>query len=475
MFLEVALVLLATVSILGIFNAILRPKNDFTRVGADPGPIGLRTWWARWKWYKGGHEQVRQRYKEDDSYVVQTLMGDTVVLSPKCLHELKMLPESKLSSAEALVDSVMGKYTGVDLLLRDHLTSDICRGLFKRSIPEFLPQMAEKLDMILAERLSGNTARGRPYPYFSFHANPIWQTALTDLPVNIEITKFILLPLPAISRPFIAPLIPQRRHLLFPRSDELATAGKESSVMRLFIESGKDNDPDSIAASVILHTYSMAITNVMFDLCAMPKYINTLRSEAEEALSDEGGQWRMSTIEQLRRLDSFLKESQRLNHTTFLGFDRKVISAIRLSDGKTVLPAGASIAMPGRPMSVDPTFYERPHEFDGLRFYCTGKGTEEYLSKLKGNTQQQLDYTGIEPGNLSWGSGRFTCPGRWYAAALIKLVVAKLLLSYDISFPLEQTQRPGNTMYDTEVFPDMKQRIVLRKRDGAGVEGEVSE
>lgn len=61
-------------------------------------------------------------------------MGDTVVLAPKFLSELNMLPESKLSSTAALVDSVMGQYNGVDILLKDHLTFDICRGPLTRNL-----------------------------------------------------------------------------------------------------------------------------------------------------------------------------------------------------------------------------------------------------------------------------------------------------------------------------------------------------
>ena len=68
------------------------------------------------------------------NYVIHTLMGDTIVLAPKFLQELNMLPESKLSSTAALVDSVMGRYNGVDILLQDHLTSDICRGPLAKSL-----------------------------------------------------------------------------------------------------------------------------------------------------------------------------------------------------------------------------------------------------------------------------------------------------------------------------------------------------
>lgn len=72
-------------------------------------------------------------------------MGDTIVLAPKFLNELNMLPESKLSSTAALVDSVMGEYNGVDLLLQDHLTSDICRGPFTRNLRKIVKSMMETL------------------------------------------------------------------------------------------------------------------------------------------------------------------------------------------------------------------------------------------------------------------------------------------------------------------------------------------
>ncbi|KAF3062198.1 Ent-kaurene oxidase [Daldinia childiae] len=204
----------------------------------------------------------------------------------------------------------------------------------------------------------------------------------------------------------------------------------------------------------------MAITHVIFDLCAMPEYIEPLRSEAQAALIKDDGKWQFSTIKRLRRLDSFLKESQRLNQSTFLGFDRKVMSPIELSDGKTILPRGASIVMSGGPMARDPAFYKNPQQFDGLRFYRPDEDTAS-------STNIQQDYTGIEPGNLSWGNGRFTCPGRWYASAMIKLIVANLLLEYDISFPPGQMERPPNGKYDTDVHPNFEQNIVLRKRDVA--------
>ncbi|KAI1116231.1 cytochrome P450 [Nemania sp. NC0429] len=470
-----------------------KSTTGLQRVGSSPGPFSLRTWWARWNWYKHGHEEVEKRYKQskDSNYITQTMMGDTIVLAPKFLNELKMLPEAKLSSTAALVDSVMGHVTGVDLLLRDHLSHDICRGPLRRNLPIFLPRMAEELQRSLAQLLEEDLAEG-PTTCIAYELlysligrlsslvfvgethcrNSTWETALTALPTNVEITKLILMPFPSFLRRYIAPMIPQRNRIfrdraavcdvLF-RQSEKHVANDELSVMKLFIDSGMDTDPKSITARLLLltaaalHTSSMAITHAVFDLCVMPQYAEPLRSEAQMALAQDDGQWQLSTIHRLRRLDSFLKESQRTNHSTFLGFDRKVMSPIKLSDGTTILEPGAKIAIPGGPMSLDPTYYSDARDFDGFRFY---RPDESDTSSV--NTQQ--DYTGIEPGNLSWGSGRFTCPGRWYASAMIKLVIANLLLAYDISFPGGQTARPPNVKYDTERFPNFDQKIILRKR-----------
>ncbi|KAI1130920.1 cytochrome P450 [Nemania abortiva] len=448
-----------------------KARADLQRVGSKPGPFSLRTWWARWNWYKHGHKDVQRRYEEskDSNYITQTMMGDTVVLAPKFLSELNMLPESMLSSTAALVDSVMGHVTGVDLLLRDHLSHDICRGPLRKNLPAFLPRMAEELQKSLVQDLEEDAAK--VFVGETYYQDETWKTALNALPTNVEITKLILLPFPPFLRRYIAPMIPQRnrifrqraavRDVLFPRSEEDAT-NDELSVMRLFLDSGKDMDPESITARLLLltaaalHTSSMAITHAIFDLCAMPQYAEPLRSEAQAALAQDDGQWKLSTIHRLRRLDSFLKESQRFNHSTFLGFDRKVISPIELSD-KTILQPGTTIAIPGGPMSLDPAYYDHARDFDAFRFYRPEEGDTASV-----NTQQ--DYTGIEPGNLSWGNGRFTCPGRWYASAMIKLIMANLLLSYDISFPDGQNTRPPNVKYDTERIPDFSQKIVLRRR-----------
>ena len=57
----------------------------------------------------------------------------------------------------------------------------------------------------------------------------------------------------------------------------------------------------------------MAAIHALFDLGSMPEYIDELREEIQSVRSVEDSGWSFETIEGLRRLDSFLKESMRMN------------------------------------------------------------------------------------------------------------------------------------------------------------------
>ncbi|KAL9591968.1 MAG: hypothetical protein Q9179_007187 [Wetmoreana sp. 5 TL-2023] len=133
------------------------------------------------------------------------------------------------------------------------------------------------------------------------------------------------------------------------------------------------------------------------------------------------------------------------------------MSPVKLSDGTLIQP-GETIVMPSGPIARDQTYYENPYDFDGDRFLRLAGNDRKHAS------QSPNEYAGVEPGNLSWGTGRFSCPGRWYASAMMKLLLATLILEYDFKFPNGQSQRPPNSVVDVNVLPNMKQKIMLSKR-----------
>ena len=137
-----------------------------------------------------------------------------------------------------------------------------------------------------------------------------------------------------------------------------------------------------------------------------------------------------------------------------VAFNRIVKSPLTLSSGLT-LPRGTFINMAGESMSRDATYYSNPSIFNGYRFFNADSKTHDSLPIH--------EFDGIEPGNLAWGSGRQTCPGRWYASAMNKLIIGELLVRCEMKFPEGQVKRPENLYANAVIMPDPTQRLLLRR------------
>ncbi len=59
------------------------------------------------------------------------------------------------------------------------------------------------------------------------------------------------------------------------------------------------------------HCSSQSFTHALYHLAANPGYLKLLREEVESVTKAEG--WTKGAMNKLRRLDSFMRESQRLN------------------------------------------------------------------------------------------------------------------------------------------------------------------
>ena len=83
---------------------------------------------------------------------------------------------------------------------------------------------------------------------------------------------------------------------------------------------GDDRRPERIVdrqlgmSFAAIHTTTNHITNVLYDLAARwEEYGPELRAEVEESLAESGGVWKKTTLTKLSKMDSFMRESQRLN------------------------------------------------------------------------------------------------------------------------------------------------------------------
>ena len=94
---------------------------------------------------------------------------------------------------------------------------------------------------------------------------------------------------------------------------------KPNDLLQWMIDAANEDEgkPDKLAHRQLLltlaaiHTSTMAATHVLFDLCERPEYIQPLREEVEQAINEDKG-WQKTTLNKMQKLDSFLKESQRV-------------------------------------------------------------------------------------------------------------------------------------------------------------------
>lgn len=78
-------------------------------------------------------------------------------------------------------------------------------------------------------------------------------------------------------------------------------------------------------------------------------------------------------------------------------------------------------------VSLDPAVFPDAARFDPLRFYR--------LRTAPGADPSAHQFATVSEDALNFGWGRHACPGRFFAANEIKMVVAAVLLEWDVKMP----------------------------------------
>ena len=130
---------------------------------------------------------------------------------------------------------------------------------------------------------------------------------------------------------------------------------------------------------------------------------------------------------------------------------------LTLSDG-ICIPRGTHFVVASAPILMDPAVIPNAAEFDPLRFYRLRNASGE------ANRHQLTMTTSSE---LHFGHGKFSCPGRFFAAVELKMILAHVLLNYDLEYP-QGMKRPVNMTADDNIFPDpaASLRIKLKAEKG---------
>ncbi|KAF9011682.1 cytochrome P450 [Hymenopellis radicata] len=205
-----------------------------------------------------------------------------------------------------------------------------------------------------------------------------------------------------------------------------------------------------------LHTTIKTFTNVFFRLASESSYVLPLREEIEMHLDPNNmASWSIAALSRCVKLDSFFKESMRLDTLGALWLPRMTLDEFTFSDG-TTLPAKTVVAVAVSVVHENEHAYEDGRTFDGFRFSKKVVLEEE-------DSRWMHRMTTPSPSYLAFGKGQHLCPGRFFASVVMKFLTAYVCMNYDVKMEMEG-KRPGLTALGPSAGPPRKTRILFRRR-----------
>ncbi|KAM5349587.1 hypothetical protein ACJ41O_006092 [Fusarium nematophilum] len=353
-----------------------------------------------------------------------------------------------------------------------------------------LPQSGEWEEVDINKKLLRIVAivSGRIFIGPELCRNEKYLDAAINYTIDVMIAVYMVGLVPLWLRPFIAPRLPfvKKVRKRIEEADEflrpIVTARREAlqdpnaeqpdDMLQWIINSQakfreyNDKELAKLQLSVsmaAIHTTTLTTTNALYTLAAMPRLVPELQHDVRQAVAESGGEFTSSALQNMKKLDSFLKETMRCYPLAAASFQRKVLKSFTLSNGQ-VIPAGVIVEVPAGSIAADDAIFENADVFDCLRFYKLrqekgkhGSGTK--AAEVVANSQ----FVSVSESNLTFGYGRHACPGRFFAANEIKMIMANILLHYEVKNPDGVTERHKNIRTGSQLSPDPTKRIMVRK------------
>ncbi|KAL6895119.1 cytochrome P450 [Trichoderma evansii] len=194
------------------------------------------------------------------------------------------------------------------------------------------------------------------------------------------------------------------------------------------------------------------VTQLLFESIRDKSLTEALRTEIAMALANNDGEWSVQMMSSLPRLESFTRETLRVDGPTLFSVTRSVLKPYQLKSGLRLCP-GNIISSPSWLIHNDEDNYPKANEFNPYRFYDEATNTVT----TKATTASSIF--------LAYGYGSQMCPGRYLGVRMTQILFAKMLMRYDAVFEGKEREKPENIVMPGQVLPSYYAKIVLRMRD----------
>ncbi|KAI0472506.1 cytochrome P450 [Xylaria cf. heliscus] len=404
--------------------------------------------------------------------------ADIVILPHSSVDEIGSLPCEVANPTIAHAHNLLGKYTKMDLILRSDLHFRMIQTKLTPKLGSLTGPMQDEVRWATTHAIpdcEDKWIKVKPYHTIldivaSTSAHQRWLEASVQFTENIFVTVVTMRLFPTWTHGILSWLLPSNyrsaryiqkaKNLFVPeieRRKALLSRGEldeatSNTLLSWMIQCAEGADKDShhlahleiVISLAAIHTSQMNIVHVLYDLAVRPHYIEELREEIRNVVASKGGRWDKTSYSQLRKLDSFMKESQRFGPP----------SAFIPSCHGARLPKGTHVAMPVQAIQNDPAITENPDIFDGLRYYRLRQESGE------ANRHQ---FAMMEKTQLHFGHGRAACPGRFLGSLEIKMIIVHFIMSYD--FKPAGEQRPANLRAHEFIFPNPEGELLICRKN----------
>jgi len=131
---------------------------------------------------------------------------------------------------------------------------------------------------------------------------------------------------------------------------------------------------------------------------------------------------------------------------------RSTVVPYTFSDGLH-LPANTILSFPTYEATHDPDTYPNPDKFDALRFY---------RMREEGDVTK-FHFASVSNESTNFGAGFHACPGRFFVAFELKIIIAELLMNYDLKFAVG-FERPLDIFHDFNIQPNPQAELLVRRK-----------
>ncbi|KAG5978287.1 hypothetical protein E4U55_006300 [Claviceps digitariae] len=428
-------------------------------------------------------------------------------------------PDSVVSAFEAHKRYLFYGYTFLDHgHAKESFSNRVLHRFAARHTHSMIPSLSEEVTFAMNKALShvGSTWTSVNLWDLWMHVIPIPTSMLIagsntcrDESLNKSIVDFVaaavraqvaLSMTPTVLQPIIGPLvtIPNRRHwksmcrVVMPTIKErLHSMTKQAQgcpgfqgyvppedyitwVIRLVLAENRIGELDAIRISkrllpiafASIHTTVLTCHALMLDMLSTnPEHavLDTLREEIE-AHRPASGVWNKAALRSLVKVDSAIRESQRLNPLSSTLLVREIVGASGLHHPELgwTLPKGSSVIVYNEGIQRDEDVFEEPLVYKPFRYAAMQEGQDRDTLGGSMKTSGHYAMTTTSDQHLPFGHGRHACPGRFFVSYEIKMLVAHLLTNYDIKM---LNERPLTTYVGLNPVPNTKACIEIRKKN----------